>query len=195
MKDVAPDFEIVKLHPDHLDAVYNMYTENNSFWDDNIGKQILSAERDYSYEDFLNILQDDKVFGFILNERIPVQEFNEYVGYYNNDVVYIPILKGFLVYEIINNAGSPVKYNVLFAETEDKNASFYKNLLDYLKKRLREGKKCQRIEIELFDEDNSYYKMKAFLNNQFKEKNLVKAKKGPDSFIFEFIQRSDSESS
>ena len=183
MADVAHNDNFARLHPDHLDSVYNMYVENNSIYDPFLERQILSAERDYSYDDFIDILQDDKTFGFVLNEQIPCQEFSDYVGYYNEDPVFIPVLKGFLVYEIISN---PLHYSILFLEAENKNVENFGKLLGHLKTRMKETKKICPIEIEIFDEDSSYYKMGLLQQNGFKEKKLVNASKGPDIFIFEY---------
>jgi len=178
MSDVTHDYEFVKLHPDHLDAIYSLYIENNSFFDEDIGRRILSAERDYAYDDFLEILSDDKVFGFIINERVPCQEFHNYSDY-EEETFYVPVIRGFLVYELVGQ-----KYNVLFMETDENKSEYYKKLLDNLKNNLKDSKKAQSIEMEVFE--NRFDIMKEVQNNKFLKKSFVRASKGLDSHIFEF---------
>lgn len=185
MAEIASDFQFAKLHPDHLDVIYNLYAENNSFYDEFLDRKILSANRDYCYEDFLEILQDDKVFGFVLTERIPFQEHNKNANYYSSDIIYTPIIRGFLVYEI---TGNPQYYNILFIESEFNNVDYSIKLINNLKNKLIDSKKSTAIKIEVFDTDIGYKKIPTLIHSKFSKIETLSSQKGPDVFIYEILK-------
>lgn len=169
------ELDIINLTPNEVDDSYNMYCENNQFYDESMDLMILSDSFHYSYDDFLSILQDKEVRAIGLVERCPVQD------YASNSYSYLKILKGFLVYETLESSST---YSIIFCEVESKQQKYYAELLHTIYRRLSVSKLCKKINFEVSELRPD--QLKACFGAEMKKKEMVKgANNRPDTFIFE----------
>lgn len=183
-KEPEINLKIEKMCHDYVDDIYNLYIDNNSFYDESVGKKILSAENHYSYNDFYDLLNDDGTIGYILLENKKINTYNSYNK--QNESTINNFFKGFIVFEILKEK-VPV-YSILFLEVNKEQTEIinvaYAKLFGVLKEKLGQKFEAHKIRIEVLD--GNYDLMKILFINGFKQKELVNSKKGPDIFIFEF---------
>lgn len=184
----AENYEVSKLTSEHLSEAYEIYMQNCSIYDENLEMRVLNANTTYSETDFIDILQDDKTIALCVNQKLACQQ------YCSESPIYINLFKGFLVYEILEGGSvnkdnkskdSTGVYSIVFLEVESQNKIAYYKLLGYLKERIKESKRCSKIEIEIEELRDDL--MKAAFASGFKETNLVKSTTSkPDNYIFEW---------
>lgn len=185
MSNVPQDFQIAKLTPDDLDSAYNLYCNSNLIMPPGFDDPILKAESTYDFHEFVSILQDDKTVGIVCNAREPFQEY--YKGQYSQQIAYISVFRGFMVYEYLKSVAGN-QYSIVFCEAEGYNKEVFQTLIDTLKLRLSNSKKCNRILWEITEDRTDLIKV-AF-GNSFTKKEMVRSRKQgtPDIFIFEFLK-------
>ena len=170
------NYEVGKLTTEHLHEAFEIYSHNCSVYDENLEMRVLNANTSYSEDDFVDILQDEKTIAICVNEKLACQQ------YCSETPIYINLFKGFLVYEIMVDKGV---YSIVFLEVESQDPIAYSKLLESLKERLKESKKCSKIEIEI--EETRDDLMRAAFASGFKETSLVKSTTSkPDNYIFSY---------
>ncbi len=141
-KVAAPErtYNVTKLLPDDINTIYEeIYCKNNLVMEDWFDEPFLNADTHYCKDDFLEILEDKKVYSYIAVERIFLKEPNT-PGYYGNQ------RRGFVCFEKMADK----ILNILFLEAFNESVEIYKVLLDYISENSAKGDN-RKIVLEIPD--------------------------------------------
>jgi hypothetical protein len=165
---MAQKYTIVKMTPNDLDVVYrDFYCKNNAEYDEILEMNVLSDNRHYNQNDFLDLLDDENTYSFIANEKV-----FRHPGYVENKK------KGFICFEKLGmkheNSKEIPTISILFLESEKDDEKVYVDLLNYVYQLILDKGFFKKVVMEV--NDGRWNQIKGLLAAGFKSEKTVRGK-------------------
>lgn len=175
MKEIAnPEktYVISKMRPDNYHTIYDeIYCKNHLIMEDWFDEPFLRADSHYCKEEFLEILEDSKIFKFVALERIFLKEPNAPGNYYANE------LKGFICFERHDN----MTINIVFLEALNEIPEIYTALVEDVKNKAA-TKSYRKLTLEI--PDGRWAQIKGVSVAGLTLEKTVHHKDKPDVYIY-----------